>query len=87
MVCDALDYHALKMVSKDETTLPRYRSAFNFFRKIGPTPKNYINERALADFMLDEESALLYVGGAGCLYGLRRGDSDPDDACSDRLCS
>lgn len=68
-VCDALDYHALKMVPKDETTLPRYRSAFNFFRKIGPTPKNYINERALADFMLDEESALLYVGGAGSCMG------------------
>ena len=35
-VCDELDYHALKMVAKDETTLPRYRSAFNLFRQIGP---------------------------------------------------
>jgi pyruvate/2-oxoacid:ferredoxin oxidoreductase beta subunit/ferredoxin len=68
-VCDELDYHALKMVGKDEKTLPRYRAAFNLFRDIGPTPKNYINERALADFMLAEESALLYVGGAGSCMG------------------
>jgi pyruvate ferredoxin oxidoreductase beta subunit len=68
-VCDELDYHALKMVAKDERTLPRYRSAFNLFRKIGPTPERYINERALADFMLAEESALLYVGGAGSCMG------------------
>ena len=68
-VCDALDYHALKMTPKNEKTLPRYRSAFNLFRKIGPTPDKYINERALADFMLAEESALLYVGGAGSCMG------------------
>lgn len=68
-VCDALDYHALKMVGKDETTLPRYRSSFNFFRHIGPTPERYINERALADFMLAEERSLLYVGGAGSCMG------------------
>ncbi len=68
-VCESLNYNALKMVAKDEKTLPRYRSAFDFFRQIGPTPKNYINERALADFMLAEESALLYVGGAGSCMG------------------
>ena len=68
-VCDELDYHALKMVPKDEQTLPRYRAAFNLFRQIGPTPRSYINEKALADFMLDEASALLYVGGAGSCMG------------------
>jgi pyruvate/2-oxoacid:ferredoxin oxidoreductase beta subunit/NAD-dependent dihydropyrimidine dehydrogenase PreA subunit len=68
-VCDALDYHALKMIAKDDETLPRYRSAFNFFRTIGPTPRNYINERALADFMLAEETALLYAGGSGSCMG------------------
>lgn len=68
-VCDELDYHALKMVTKNETTLPRYRDAFNFFRTIGPTPDTYINERALADFMLAEERSLLYVGGAGSCMG------------------
>jgi len=59
----------LKMLRKDEETLPRYRQAFNFFRVIGPTPKEYINERALADCMLAEASALLYVGGAGSCMG------------------
>lgn len=68
-VCDELDYHALKMVAKDESTLPCYRAAFNFFRKIGPTPNQYINEKALADFMLAEERSLLYVGGAGSCMG------------------
>ncbi|HXG52427.1 MAG TPA: thiamine pyrophosphate-dependent enzyme [candidate division Zixibacteria bacterium] len=68
-VCEALDYRALEMVPKDSGSLPRYRAAFNFFRTIGPTPRKYINERALADFMLDEESSLLYVGGAGSCMG------------------
>jgi len=68
-VCDELDYHALTMVKKDEATLPRYRHAFNFFRRVGPTPKEYINEKALADFMLAEASALLFVGGAGSCMG------------------
>jgi len=68
-VCDELDYHALKMVPKHEKTLSNYRSAFNLFRRIGPTPKKYINDRALADFMLAEEAALLYVGGAGSCMG------------------
>jgi pyruvate/2-oxoacid:ferredoxin oxidoreductase beta subunit/NAD-dependent dihydropyrimidine dehydrogenase PreA subunit len=68
-VCDALGYHALSMVTKDATTLPRYRRSFNFFRQIGPTPPRYINERSLADMMLAEESALLFVGGAGSCMG------------------
>jgi pyruvate ferredoxin oxidoreductase beta subunit len=67
-VCDALGYHALAMVRKDEQTIPRYRGYFNFFRQVGQTPRAYINERALADMMLSEE-ALLYVGGAGSCMG------------------
>ena len=72
-VCDALDYHALKMAPKNDKTVPRYRAAFNLFRKIGPTPKKYINEKALADFMLAEEAALLYTGGAGSCMGCGEG--------------
>lgn len=68
-VCASLGYHALEMRTKDEDTLPHYREAFNFFREVGPTPSRYINERALADVMLAEESALLYVGGAGSCMG------------------
>jgi pyruvate/2-oxoacid:ferredoxin oxidoreductase beta subunit/Fe-S-cluster-containing hydrogenase component 2 len=72
-VCDALDFHALTMVKKNAGTLPRYQKGFNFFRRIGPTPKEYLNERALADFMLDEAAALLYVGGAGSCMGCGEG--------------
>ncbi|MBI4611608.1 MAG: 4Fe-4S binding protein [Candidatus Rokubacteria bacterium] len=68
-VCDELGYHALRMVRKDEGTLARYRTAFSFFRQVGPTPREYINERALADMMLAEQSGLLYVGGAGSCMG------------------
>ena len=68
-VCAALGYDALRMVRKDEGTLERYRQAFNFFRKVGPTPPAYINEKALADMMLAEDSALLYLGGAGSCMG------------------
>lgn len=72
-VCDALDYHALEMVKKDESTVPRYEKEFAFFRSIGATPKEYINERALADFMLEEAAALLYTGGSGSCMGCGEG--------------
>lgn len=68
-VCADLGYDALKMISKDSDTIPRYRQAFNFFREIGPTPEAYISEKALADIMLAEASSLLYVGGAGSCMG------------------
>ncbi len=68
-VCDELGYHALTMVRKERDTLARYRTAFTFFRQVGPTPAEYISERALADMMLAEQSALLYVGGAGSCMG------------------
>ncbi len=68
-VCAALGYDALRMVRKQEATLDSYRRAFNFFRRVGPTPPEYINEKSLADMMLAEESALLYLGGAGSCMG------------------
>lgn len=70
-VCDALGYHALAMIKKDEQTIPRYRSYFNFFRQVGPTPRAYINERALADMMLSDE-ALLYVAAPDRAWGAVR---------------
>jgi len=48
-VCDALDYHALEMSKKEDDTLARYRHAFNFFRAVGQTPKEYINEKLLTN--------------------------------------
>lgn len=72
-VCADLGYNALRMVPKDEGTLARYRTAFRFFRQVGPTPAAYVNEKALADMMLAEQSALLYVGGAGSCMGCGEG--------------
>lgn len=68
-VCAALGYDALRMVRKGDATLERYHAAFDFFRRVGPTPPEYINEKSLADMMLAEESALLYLGGAGSCMG------------------
>jgi pyruvate ferredoxin oxidoreductase beta subunit len=71
-VCADLGYHALRMVPKGEETLGRYRGAFQFYRRVGPTPKEYVNEKALADMMLADQS-LLYVGGAGSCMGCGEG--------------
>jgi pyruvate ferredoxin oxidoreductase beta subunit len=67
-VCADLGYHALRMAPKEEGTLERYRTAFTFYREIGPTPREYVSDRALADMMLADQ-ALLYVGGAGSCMG------------------
>jgi pyruvate/2-oxoacid:ferredoxin oxidoreductase beta subunit/formate hydrogenlyase subunit 6/NADH:ubiquinone oxidoreductase subunit I len=68
-VCAELNYHALRMVVKTEPVLAAHRSAFSVFRRLGATPAAYINDKALADMMLAEESALLYLGGAGSCMG------------------
>jgi len=68
-VCADLGYDALRMVPKTEPLLAASRRAFELYRRLGPTPPEYINEKALADMMLAEESALLYVGGAGSCMG------------------
>ena len=67
-VCADLGYNALKMVEKEEDTIPRYRDAFDFFRSLPPTPDRFINEKVLVDMMLADRS-LLYVGGAGSCAG------------------
>jgi len=72
-VCDDLGYHALRMIPKEEDTIPRYRERFGFFRQMGPTPDEYINEKTLVDMMLKETEALLYVGGAGSCMGCGEG--------------
>ena len=73
-VCDALGYHALRMVDKEPReadgigTVDRYRRDIAFFRSLPPTPPEYRNEKALADLMLGEH-AIGYVGGAGSCAG------------------
>jgi pyruvate ferredoxin oxidoreductase beta subunit len=73
-VCVALGYNALAMVDKTpegpsgEGTLERYARDMRFFRSLPSTPREYRNEKALADLMLGEH-AMGYVGGAGSCSG------------------
>ncbi|MEZ4656245.1 MAG: thiamine pyrophosphate-dependent enzyme [Caldilineaceae bacterium] len=67
-VCADLGYNALKMIQKEDETVPRYQHAFDFFRELPPTPDRFINERVLVDMMLADRT-LLYVGGAGSCAG------------------
>lgn len=66
--CADLGYNALKMIQKGDNTVPIYEKSINFFRKLPPTPEEYINERVAVDMMLAEQS-MLYVGGAGSCAG------------------
>jgi len=67
-VCDELDYHALRMIPKQDETVPEYQQTWNFYTSLPRTPETYINEKALADIMLRDET-LGYVGGAGSCAG------------------
>ncbi len=77
-VCHDLNHDALIMIDKvaeepaGESTLERYRRDFGFFRSLPVTPKEYRNEKALADLMLGEH-ALGYLGGAGSCAGCGEG--------------
>ena len=73
-VCSELGYDALRMVPKSEASLALHRRAFEMYRRVGPTPAAYLNDKALADMMLSED-ALLYVGGAGSCMGCGEGSA------------
>ncbi|MBU6399627.1 MAG: thiamine pyrophosphate-binding protein [Verrucomicrobia bacterium] len=66
---DACGNHgALSMLMKDTPGLKQYQRAFNFYKHLPESPKQYVNEKLLSDMMLAERS-LLYVGGAGSCMG------------------
>lgn len=67
-VCADLGYNALKMIKKEDETVPQYNHAFTFFRTLPHTPERFISDRVLVDMMLADRS-LLYVGGAGSCAG------------------
>jgi pyruvate/2-oxoacid:ferredoxin oxidoreductase beta subunit/NAD-dependent dihydropyrimidine dehydrogenase PreA subunit len=70
---DACGNHgALSMLAKDDQGLKQFQRAFNFYRKLPETPRQFINERLLSDIMLTDRS-LLYVGGAGSCMGCGEG--------------
>jgi pyruvate ferredoxin oxidoreductase beta subunit len=66
--CDDLGYNALKMITKEDTTVPKYQKSIDFFRKLPATPAEFISDRVAVDMMLAEQS-MLYVGGAGSCAG------------------
>ena len=66
--CEDLGYNALKMITKEDTTVPKYQKSINFFRSLPATPAEFINDRVAVDMMLAEQS-MLYVGGAGSCAG------------------
>ncbi len=62
------DHAALRMVRKTGESLDWYRKSFQFYKHMPETPRKFVNEKALADMMLSDQS-LLYVGGAGSCMG------------------
>jgi pyruvate/2-oxoacid:ferredoxin oxidoreductase beta subunit/NAD-dependent dihydropyrimidine dehydrogenase PreA subunit len=64
----ACDDNALKMIDKTEDNMPEITKSWDHFRRVGPTPDDYIMEKILADMMLRDDS-LTYVGGAGSCAG------------------
>ena len=64
-VCDD---QALKMIKKTDQNMPLIQRKWKHYNAVGPTPKEYINEKVLADMMLADKS-LQYVGGAGSCAG------------------
>lgn len=59
---------ALAMVPKTEALLAACRAAVERFRALPDTPREYIQDKVLADMMLSA-SALLYCGGAASCMG------------------
>jgi pyruvate ferredoxin oxidoreductase beta subunit len=70
--CADLGYDALKMIEKEDNTVPIYQRSIDFFRALPPTPEQFVNERVAVDMMLAEQS-LIYVGGAGSCAGCGEG--------------
>lgn len=68
-VCDDL---ALKMIPKTEETMDKIRKSHRYFKQMGPSNEDYINENLLIDMMLKEQ-AHIYVGGAGSCAGCGEG--------------
>jgi len=67
-VCHDLGYNALKMIPKQDETVPKYQAAIAFYRSLPPTPDEFVSERLPVDYMLSEK-AMLFTGGAGSCAG------------------
>ncbi|HUJ21544.1 MAG TPA: 2-oxoacid:acceptor oxidoreductase family protein [Bryobacteraceae bacterium] len=65
-------HQALRMVPKASVNLLTYDAGMDLFHHLPRTPERFINEKALADFMLSDR-AMLYSGGAGSCMGCGEG--------------
>jgi hypothetical protein len=65
-----IDLESFDRLNADSS--PCNRAAFIPFQESGPIPKAYINERAGADFVMAEESALLCLSTWRLLRELAR---------------
>ena len=61
-------HESLGMIPKSKELMEEFRGDWDFYKSLPETPKEYVNEKFLADMMLTERS-LLYVGGAGSCMG------------------
>lgn len=68
-VCDDL---ALEMIPKTEETMENIRKSHRYFKEMGPSNEDYINDNLLIDMMLKEQTHI-YVGGAGSCAGCGEG--------------
>ena len=68
-VCDDL---ALEMIGKTENVMTDIRKSHRFFKDVGPSDEQYINDNLLIDMMLKERTHI-YVGGAGSCAGCGEG--------------
>ena len=66
------------MIPKTDQVMTDVRKSHRCFKKFGPIDEQYINDNLLIDMMLKEQTHI-YVGGAGSLRRLRRGDRPADD--------
>src|SRR5437868_1683109 len=68
-VCDD---NALKMITKTDEVMTNARKSHRYFKNIGPSNNQYINDNLLIDMMLKEQTHI-YVGGAGSCAGCGEG--------------
>lgn len=68
-VCDD---NALAMIPKTEQVMTTVRKSHRWFKQIGPSDRQFVNDNLLIDMMLNE-STHIYTGGAGSCAGCGEG--------------
>lgn len=69
---EVCDDDALQMMPKTDKVMDDIRKGHRFFKSVGPSNEQYINDNLLIDMMLKED-AHIYAGGAGSCAGCGEG--------------